>query len=287
MSSSRWLAVLASAAILALGVAACGGSSSSSSSEAAAAAAAKLGRSLSGEIAGAGSSAQQAAQEAWIAELRERKLGRDALLRPGRLGRRPRTVHRRRRRLRRQRHAPLRRRRRARRRAEALRTGRTGRGPGLHLADRDRLQPPGSRRTAARPGNPGEDLQPGNRQLERPGDRQRQPRRRTARHPDHPGQPLRRVGHDGKLHRLPLRGRAQRLDATKPAATGRSRAAKPPHGTSGVVEAVAAGEGAIGYADASQAGELGIAKIKVGSEYVEPTAEAAAEVLEESSKTRN
>ena len=53
-------------------------------------------------------------------------------------------------------------------------------------------------------------------------------------------------------------------------------------GTSGVVEAVAAGEGAIGYADASQAGELGIAKIKVGSEYAEPTPEAAAKVLEES-----
>ena len=44
------------------------------------------------------------------------------------------------------------------------------------------------------------------------------------------------------------------------------------YGTSGVVEAVGAGEGAIGYADASQAGELGIAKIKVGNEYAEPTA---------------
>jgi phosphate transport system substrate-binding protein len=53
-------------------------------------------------------------------------------------------------------------------------------------------------------------------------------------------------------------------------------------GTSGVVEAVAAGEGAIGYADASQAGELGIAKIKVGKEWAEPTAEAAAKVLEQS-----
>ncbi len=53
-------------------------------------------------------------------------------------------------------------------------------------------------------------------------------------------------------------------------------------GTSGVVEAVTAGEGAIGYADASQAGELGIAKVKVGEEYVGPTAEAAAKILEES-----
>ncbi len=53
-------------------------------------------------------------------------------------------------------------------------------------------------------------------------------------------------------------------------------------GTSGVVEAVTAGEGAIGYADDSQAGELGVAKIKVGNEYVEPTPEAAAKILEES-----
>jgi phosphate transport system substrate-binding protein len=53
-------------------------------------------------------------------------------------------------------------------------------------------------------------------------------------------------------------------------------------GTSGVVEAVAAGDGAIGYADASQAGELGVATIKVGKEYAEPTPEAAAKILEES-----
>ncbi len=51
-------------------------------------------------------------------------------------------------------------------------------------------------------------------------------------------------------------------------------------GTSGVVEAVAAGEGAIGYADASQAGELGKALIKVGNEWAEPSAEAAAKVLD-------
>jgi phosphate transport system substrate-binding protein len=53
-------------------------------------------------------------------------------------------------------------------------------------------------------------------------------------------------------------------------------------GTSGVVEAVSAGEGAIGYADASQAGELSVAKVKVGSEWAEPTAEAAAKIVEES-----
>jgi phosphate transport system substrate-binding protein len=53
-------------------------------------------------------------------------------------------------------------------------------------------------------------------------------------------------------------------------------------GTSGLVEAVAAGEGTIGYADASQAGDLGVAQLQVGEEYVGPTPEAAAAILEES-----
>jgi phosphate transport system substrate-binding protein len=47
-------------------------------------------------------------------------------------------------------------------------------------------------------------------------------------------------------------------------------------GTSGVVEAVSAGDGTIGYADFSQAGDLGVAKIGVGNQYIEPTADGAA-----------
>jgi phosphate transport system substrate-binding protein len=53
-------------------------------------------------------------------------------------------------------------------------------------------------------------------------------------------------------------------------------------GNSGVVGAVAAGNGTIGYADLSQAGDLGIARIRVGEEYVAPTPEAAAAVVENS-----
>ncbi|SDP63444.1 phosphate ABC transporter substrate-binding protein, PhoT family [Klenkia soli] len=52
--------------------------------------------------------------------------------------------------------------------------------------------------------------------------------------------------------------------------------------TSGMVSAVQAGEGAIGYADESQAGDLGVAKIGVGSEFVAPSPEAAAAVVENS-----
>jgi phosphate transport system substrate-binding protein len=50
--------------------------------------------------------------------------------------------------------------------------------------------------------------------------------------------------------------------------------------TSGEVEAVGQGDGAIGYADESQAGDLGVAKIKVGSAWVKPSADGAAKVLE-------
>jgi phosphate transport system substrate-binding protein len=50
-------------------------------------------------------------------------------------------------------------------------------------------------------------------------------------------------------------------------------------GTSGLVAAVKSGEGAIGYADESQAGGLGIAALKVGEEYTAPSAEGAAQVV--------
>lgn len=51
-------------------------------------------------------------------------------------------------------------------------------------------------------------------------------------------------------------------------------------GTSGVVAAVSSGQGTIGYADESQAGDLGKAKVKVGDSFTEPTPEAAAKVLD-------
>jgi phosphate transport system substrate-binding protein len=54
--------------------------------------------------------------------------------------------------------------------------------------------------------------------------------------------------------------------------------------TSGMVQAVKAGDGTIGYADASQAQGLGIAKVKVGNTYVAPSADGAAADLEASKK---
>lgn len=50
-------------------------------------------------------------------------------------------------------------------------------------------------------------------------------------------------------------------------------------GTSGVIAAVKAGKGTIGYADNSQAGDLTTVKIKVGGSWVGPSAESAAKAL--------
>ncbi|MET0326235.1 MAG: phosphate ABC transporter substrate-binding protein PstS, partial [Ilumatobacteraceae bacterium] len=55
-------------------------------------------------------------------------------------------------------------------------------------------------------------------------------------------------------------------------------------GTSGVVAAIAAGEGSVGYADASQIGDLGAAKVKVGDEFVEYSPEAAAKLVDVSER---
>ena len=55
-------------------------------------------------------------------------------------------------------------------------------------------------------------------------------------------------------------------------------------GTSGVVGAVEGGNGTIGYADASQIGDLSAAKVGVGSDYIEYSPEAAAAVIEVSEK---
>lgn len=56
-------------------------------------------------------------------------------------------------------------------------------------------------------------------------------------------------------------------------------------GNAGVVDAIGSGEGTIGYADASQVRDLGVASVRVGDEWVRPTPQAAAEVLDASEET--
>lgn len=55
-------------------------------------------------------------------------------------------------------------------------------------------------------------------------------------------------------------------------------------GTSGVISAVKNGKGTIGYADESQAGDLGTADVKVGDSFTAVSAEAASKVLDESTQ---
>ena len=54
--------------------------------------------------------------------------------------------------------------------------------------------------------------------------------------------------------------------------------------TSGMVDTVTNGTGTIGYADASKAGDLSVAEIKVGDSFQKPTAEAAAAVVDASQR---
>lgn len=65
----------------------------------------------------------------------------------------------------------------------------------------------------------------------------------------------------------------------KPADTFPFQSGEGATGTSGVVDAVKNGVNTIGYADASKAGDLGIAKIKVGDTFVGYSPEAAAAVV--------
>ena len=51
-------------------------------------------------------------------------------------------------------------------------------------------------------------------------------------------------------------------------------------GTSGVVQTVQGGDGTVGYADFSKAGDLGVVSIQVGEDFVAPSEEAAAAVLD-------
>lgn len=57
--------------------------------------------------------------------------------------------------------------------------------------------------------------------------------------------------------------------------------------TSGVIETIKSTEGTIGYADASQAGDLGTAAIQVGESFVEYSPEAAAAIFEGSTPTED
>lgn len=274
MSSSKWLVVTACAAILALGVAACGSSSNGSSGG-------SSGGEVSGEFAGAGSTAQQAAQEAWIAEFESANSGvtvsYDAVGSGGG-------------------------------REQFIAGGVAYAGSDAALSTEEGELEKAEKRCA--PGKlievpdyispiaiiynlPGvEELKLDPETLAKIFAQEITSWNDPAIAKDNPGvelpstriTPVNRSDESGTTQNF-----TEYLSEVVPSVWTYEvsgdwpvKGGEAASGTSGVVEAVSAGEGAIGYADASQAGELSIAKVKVGKEWAEPTAEAAAKIVEES-----
>jgi len=280
MSRSRWIAVLASLAILAFGVAACGGSdeeggggSTEGSSETAS--------ELSGEIAGAGSSAQEAAQEAWRAEFQNANSGVTISYDPVGSGGG---------------------------REQFLAGGVAYAGSDAALStDENEIK------KAAERCEPGEVIEipvyvspiaviynlPEVEELKLTPDTLAKIFNQEITKWDDPAIAETNEGVELPSTRITPVNRSDESGTTENFVEYLSEAApsiwkydvsgdwpvkggEAASGTSGVVEAVSAGEGAIGYADESQAGELGVALVKVGEEYVGPTAEAAAKILDAS-----
>src|SRR3954454_18213899 len=269
MSRKLWPA-LAASAVLAVGVAACGSSDDNSSSGA------------SGDLAGAGSSAQQAAQEAWTAKFEDQNS--DATISYDPIGS-------------------------GGGRDQFIAGGKTAFAGSDSPFDTDEL-PKATQRCA-----PGELIQipnyispiaiiynlPGVDSLQLSPDT-------TAKifkgeittwddpaiKADNPGvdlpstkiTPVHRSDESGTTANFTdyLHGAAPSVwtfdpDSTWPLKTGESGAQ-----TSGMVQSVKAGDGAIGYADNSQAQDLGVAKVKVGDTYVAPSAQGATNDFDQSQK---
>jgi len=277
MSSSRWLVVIAFAATLALGVAACGSSSNGETGGGGS----SSGGEVSGEIAGAGSTAQQAAQEAWIAEFENENGGATISYDPVGSGGG---------------------------REQFLAGGVAYAGSDAALSTEEGELEKAEKR--CEPGQlievpnyispiaiiynlPGvEELQLDPETLAKIFAQEITSWNDPAVAKDNPGvelpdtriTPVNRSDESGTTENF-----TEYLSEVVPSVWKFEvsgdwpvKGGEAASGTSGVVEAVSAGEGAVGYADASQAGELSSAKVKVGSEWAEPTAEAAAKVLEES-----
>jgi phosphate transport system substrate-binding protein len=276
MSTSRWLVVIAFAATLVLGVAACGSSSNEETGGGS-----SSGGEVSGEIAGAGSTAQQAAQEAWIAEFENENSGVTISYDPVGSGGG---------------------------REQFLAGGVAYAGSDAALSTEE-----GELEKAEKQCEPGELVEvpvyispiaiiynlPGVEELQLdpetlakifaqeitswndPAIAKDNPRVEL---PETRITPVNRSDESGTTQNF-----TEYLSEVVPSVWKFEvsgdwpvKGGEAASGTSGVVEAVSAGEGAIGYADASQAGELSVAKVKVGKEWAEPTAEAAAKIVEES-----
>jgi phosphate transport system substrate-binding protein len=286
MSSSKWLAVFAAACVLVLGLAACGGGDSttsgttgageSSESESGGGAPASE---ASGEIAGAGSTAQQASQEAWIAEF-ENANG-DATISYDGVG------------------------------SGGGREQFISGGVAFAGSDTPLSEDEGELGKAIKRCEPGELVEvpnyispigivynlPGveelrltpetlakifNQEIENWNDPEIAKENEGVELPDTRIVPVNRSDESGTTENFTdyLSQAAPKVWTHEVSGEWPVKGGEAASGTSGVIEAVSSGEGAIGYADASQAGELGKALIQVGSTWAEPSAEAAAKVLD-------
>ena len=173
------------------------------------------------------------------------------------------------------------------RRPEALRRRRQPhRDPGLHLADRGRLQPRGRRRPAALARDARADLQAEITTWDDAGDQGRQPGREPARTTRITVvQPLGRVGHDRRTSPTTSRRPRRTPGPTRPDDDWPVKGGEAAQGTSGVVDAIKNGKGTIGYADESQAGDLGRPRSRSATTFVAPSRRRAAKILEVSKET--
>ncbi len=285
MSSSRWLAVFAAACVLVLGLAACGGGSSSSgsssneSSESESEGGGAPSTEASGEIAGAGSTAQEAAQKAWIAKFENANGaatisydgvgsggGREKFISGGVAYAGSDT--------------PL---------SES--EGELAKAikrcePGQLVEVPDYISPiaiiynlPGVEELKLEPETLAKIF---NQEIENWNDPEIAKENPGVELPETRIVPVNRSDESGTTENFTdyLSKVAPSVWTHEVSGEWPVKGGEAASGTSGVVEAVAAGEGAIGYADASQAGELGKALIKVGNDWAEPSAEAAAKVLD-------
>jgi len=285
MSSSKWLAVFAAACVLVLGLAACGGGgSSSSSSSTSESSESESGggapsSEASGEIAGAGSTAQEAAQKAWIAEFENANGGAtisyDGV---GSGGGREKFI------------------------AGAVAyagsdtplsedEGELGKAikrcaPGELVEVPDYISPiavvynlPGVEELKLTPETLAKIF---NQEIENWNDPEIAKENEGVELPDTRIVPVNRSDESGTTENFTdyLSQAAPKVWTHEVSGEWPVKGGEAASGTSGVIEAVSAGEGAIGYADESQAGELGKALIQVGSSWAEPTPEAAAKVLD-------
>jgi phosphate transport system substrate-binding protein len=280
--SKKWLAVGASAT-LAFGVAACGSSSDSSSSSSTSSGGTGAPTGLSGEIAGAGSSAQEAAQEAWIAGVQDASPDVTISYDPvGSGGGREQFIA-----------------------GGVNYAGSDGALVDTELTGAEKqcggaanlVQVPAYISPIAviynLPGVDSLNLTPDliaqifNQQITTWNDPAIAKENPDATLPDTRVAPVNRSDDSGTTQNFTeyLSAAAPDSWTYPPDDTWPVKGGESAEGTSGVVEAVGAGEGTIGYADASQAGDLGIANIQVGSQFVAPSADGAAKDVEISKET--